>query len=131
MSKRIRSTDPERSAPLRQLWLAGLGAVSIARQQAESLFGQLVAEGRQIQQRTLRTADTLAGDVRKQADGVLSSLRNRASQQAQRAVDLLGEGVSRTLNRLGVPSREDIRELSARVAELNRKVGQASRGESA
>ncbi len=48
--------------------------------------------------------------------------RSKASQQFDRLEDLFQERVAQVLNRLGVPTQEDIRELTKRVEELNQSI---------
>lgn len=58
------------------------------------------------------------GDVGKQAEGV----RKQASENWNKLESFFEERVSRALNRLGIPSREDIDSLNKRVQQLSRKV---------
>jgi poly(hydroxyalkanoate) granule-associated protein len=48
--------------------------------------------------------------------------RGKASQQFDRLEELFQERVAQVLNRLGVPTQEDIQELTKRVEALNESI---------
>lgn len=69
----------------RTLWLASLGAVSLAQKQGGKLIETLVAEGEDFKLRTERFANTLVRDLRRaandtqaQVEGVIEPLRAQA-----------------------------------------------------
>lgn len=81
----------------RTLWLAGLGAVSLAQKQGGRLIETLVAEGEDFKLRTERFANTLVRDLRRaandtqaQVEGVIEPLR----VQAVKAVREVEAGIS-------------------------------------
>ena len=110
------------SARAREFWLASLGAVSIARRQGEKLFATLVNEGQQFQAQTGKIVDSVSGDVKKQVGGVVKKVATRAKAVRAKVEARVEDSIGGALSRMGVPSREDIQELSRRVAELNKQV---------
>ena len=52
-----------------QIWLAGLGAFSKARQEGANMFETLVAEGEKFQERTKGAADERLTDMREKVTG--------------------------------------------------------------
>ena len=48
--------------------------------------------------------------------------RGKANQQFDRLEELFQERVAQVLNRLGVPTQDDIQELSKRVEALNESI---------
>lgn len=97
----------------RQVWLAGLGAVGLAAEQRREIFGELVEKGEQRRRR-------LEGSAREAAEKVGSDLKKiggRVEAGASRRVE-------RTLERLGVPTGAQIRQLIDQVERLTRKVEQ-------
>lgn len=94
-----------------QIWLAGLGAFALAQEEGGKVFDNLVNEGKVIEDRT-----------RKAANERVDSIRDRATGTFDRLEQVFEDRVSRALNRLGVPTNEDIQVLATRVAELNKNV---------
>ncbi len=114
-AKTVRGTAQE-------LWMASLGAVSLARKQGTSVVENLVSEAKGLQDRAQQLANNASGDVRKQIDEVVARVKTLANNNVSYVEERVGTGVARLLDRMGVPSKEDIVELSKRVAELSRQV---------
>lgn len=110
------------SETTRDLWLASLGAVSVARKQGAQLLGTLIGEGQDLRERTVKLAEGTVTDVRKQVVGVFGKVQQKAAANLNQVEVVVGGQVSRVLSRLGVPSKSDIQELSRRVSDLNRQV---------
>ncbi len=76
------------SAPVekaRSIWLAGLGAVSIAQKRSETLFAGLVAEGKDFQHRSKKFAHEIGADTQAQVKGIVEPLRMRAQVEVKEA----------------------------------------------
>jgi poly(hydroxyalkanoate) granule-associated protein len=94
-----------------EIWLAGLGAYSRAQQEGNKVFESLVKAGQEIESRT-----------RAVAEGGVEAMASRAAGTWSKLEQVFEDRVARSLNRLGVPSGQDMRELSKRIAELNTSV---------
>lgn len=92
-----------------KIWLAGLGALAVAEQEGTRVFDRLVERGRDFEER---------GKER------MEEARSRVSE----VEDRVDEKVAAALRRFGVPSREEIRELTRRVEELNAKIERMTAG---
>ena len=90
-----------------QIWLAGLGAFSMAQQEGVKVFESLVQEGEKIQEKTKSVADERLAEMRSKATGTWDKLEK-----------VFEDRVARALHSLSVPSRQDIDTLTQRVAEL-------------
>lgn len=90
-----------------QIWLAGLGAYGITREEGGKVISTLIKEGEIVQARALKLTD------RKMA-----VVAGKASEALGRLEQIFDDGVARTLDRLGVPSTRDIDKLSKSVHEL-------------
>ena len=109
----------------RQIWLAGLGAFSKVSKDGNSLFDSLVKDGEKAQ----KLAKT---NVTKQVDAVKNSVDNAKSKVEEvkdKAVgkwNELEEAFDKRLNsaisRLGVPSRNEVKALHAKVEQLARQI---------
>ncbi len=95
----------------RRVWLAGLGAVGSVDETSRGLFSDLVARGQRLESREL---PALEDRFRKAGDRILA-LRNRLEHDVE-------ERLAHTLQRFGVPDRDDVHNLIERIEELTRKV---------
>ena len=90
-----------------QIWLAGLGAFSMAQQEGLKMFDMLVQEGEKVQDKTKVAADERLAEMRARATGTWDKLEK-----------VFEDRVVRALHSLNVPSRHDIDTLSKRVHDL-------------
>jgi len=102
-----------------QIWLAGMGAFHRAQGEGSKLFEALVSEGMNIEQSTRKLATSRVDAVRDAVEDRVGVARERAVDTWDRLEKVFEDRVQRALNRLGVPSREDLAELNQRVQELN------------
>jgi poly(hydroxyalkanoate) granule-associated protein len=108
--------------PARTLWLAGLGAASIARKQGGELLSDLIVEGKDVQVQTQKLAKELRADARAQIKGVITPVRASIKKNAAKVSVAVQQGVAVVLAKLGIPSKADIEELTQRVAALSRQL---------
>ena len=94
-----------------QIWLAGLGALSIAEDESGKIFKTLVNRGRAFE---ASTKDRLV-EAKDRLD-----VRRAASDTMDRIAENLDEGMSGVLSRLGVPTKREIDGLSKRVERLTK-----------
>jgi len=87
--------------------LAGIGAVALAQEEVEAFVGRLVERG-----------EIAEADGRKLMKDVLE----RRKGQAKKVEDTLDKRVEGLLARMNIPTTDEIAGLSARIAELTRKV---------
>ncbi|MGH8028876.1 MAG: phasin family protein [Arenimonas sp.] len=109
-----------------QIWMAGVGAFTRAQGEGSKLFEALVKEGMNIEQHTRKLAGGRVDAVRDAVEDRVGTVRERASDTWDRLEKVFEERVQRALNRLGVPSREDLTDLTGRVETLTgelRKIG--------
>lgn len=94
-----------------QIWLAGLGAFAKAQAEGSKLFESLVKEGEAVQARAAKTAGEQMAQMTKGAAGAWDKLEQ-----------VFEDRVSKSLNKLGVPTYADIQTLTKHVNELNESV---------
>jgi poly(hydroxyalkanoate) granule-associated protein len=111
---------------VQQVWLAGMGAIARAQKDGPAAFQDAVTEGLKLFGQTGTTAQRRVRDVVGAAQETLQARVGGAREQAQETWDnleaLFQSRVQRAMHQLGVPTAEEIRELSRRVAELNDSV---------
>ena len=99
---------------LRKLLLASIGAVAMTRDEAEAFLKKLVDRGELAQ---------------KDAEKVLREMQSRLRQgrpevgsQVEKVGARMEHGMEEFLNRLNIPSKRDIDDLSAKIAQLAARV---------
>lgn len=97
---------------VRKLVLASIGAVAITIDEAESFVNKLVARGEIAQ----KDAERLLSEARARVRG------GAPAQQVEQAEERFENGIEHLLNRLNIPSKRDIDELSAKIAQLTARV---------
>ena len=101
-----------------RIWLAGLGAFAKTQEEGEKLFQSLVKEGETVEKRAKATAEARF----EEAKGKVIEFRGKANQQFDRLEELFQERVAQVMHRMGVPTQNDIQELTQRVEALNQSV---------
>ena len=127
-----------------EIWLAGLGAFAMAQEEGANLvrrggkvinettgqvisesskfFDRLVSEGRKIEGKGRKSVEDAVGGVRSDVEGRVGKAREQARTNWDKLEKVFEERVARALSRLGVPTSDEIQELSDRVQELNTRV---------
>lgn len=136
-----------------EIWLAGLGAFALAQEEggrivqqgsklvnektgkvvseSNKLFERLVAEGSRLEGKGRKLASETVGGVRSDVEQRVGQARKSARTNWDKLEKVFEDRVARALSRLGVPTSEEIQELSARVQELNTRVRELSRSRGA
>lgn len=113
------------SESAQQIWLAGVGAFGRAQAEGTKLFEGLVKEGLSLEQTARKFAGNRGNVVRDVVENRVDQARERATDTWDRLEKVFEDRVQRALTRLGVPGRDDLADLSARVetltAELRRQ----------
>jgi len=99
---------------LRKVVLAGVGAVAMSRDETEQLVAKLVERGELAQ----KDAEKLLRDVQSR----LRQRRPDVQEQAEKVTIRAQQGMEDFLNRLNIPSKRDIEDLSAKIAQLAARV---------
>ena len=105
-----------------QIWLAGLGAFARTQEEGGKLFEALVKEGEKIEALTRKAADEMFEEVK----GKVKEVRSKASEKLDKLEQAFQDRVARALNRLGVPTNDDIQEISKRIEALSDSIRKLS-----
>jgi poly(hydroxyalkanoate) granule-associated protein len=118
----------------REIWLAGLGAFSVAQaesgkviEQGNKLFKDLVAEGAKLEKKTRTAAETAVDDIKGEVESRVEAVRQQAVDNWDKLENIFEERVAKVLGQLGVPTASDVNELSERVAKLSRQVSEMAK----
>ena len=113
---------------VQQVWLAGMGAIARAQKEGPAAFTDAVVEGLKLLNQSRSTAQRMMRGVFESAQANVQSRMGGARSQAQETWDnlesLFQSRVQRAMHQLGVPTADEIRVLTRRVAELNENVKQ-------
>ena len=101
-----------------KIWLAGLGAVAVAEEEGSKFFKTLVKKGEKFEDRRKKQVEEVVDRVK---DGV-EDVREGVESRWQRLGDGFDHKVGRAIERLGVPSRDEIHKLTQRVEDLTSKI---------
>jgi poly(hydroxyalkanoate) granule-associated protein len=105
-----------------QIWLAGLGALSRTQQEGGKFFDALVEEGVRIQEKTHAYTQEQVQQARDQTTPWVEAARKRTNAAMGKIEQAFDERMTRTLQRMQMPSHKDIQELSARIDALAREI---------
>ncbi|MHA7600592.1 phasin family protein [Alicycliphilus sp. T452] len=115
-----------------QIWLAGLGAFAKAQEEGGKVFEALVREGQALQRKTQSAAEEHLGEAAQRMGHLASDLGERAAGQWDRLEGIFEQRVAKALQRLGMPTAQDMQALQERVdaleAELRRLQGRRKTG---
>ena len=100
---------------VRQLVLAGVGAVVLTRDETETLVNKLAVRGEETQQEVERVIRVRWGELRENV-GSVNGITNT-----------IEEGMGQVLNSLNIPSRRDIDDLNQKITELTVTVEELSK----
>ena len=97
-----------------KIWLAGLGALAKAEEEGTKVFNTLVEAGEQFEARGKKRFTLVKGKVQ--------DAREAAEKEIGKLGESLDDKVAGAVQKLGVPSRDEIQRLTKRVEELTAKV---------
>lgn len=98
----------------RNLWLAGLGALSVAEEAGTQVFDALVEEGKSWEQERRETTERTAEKVQQ--------LTTDGTKAVEAVEEQVRNEVNDVLQQLGVPHRDDVEDLRDQVDALSEKL---------
>jgi poly(hydroxyalkanoate) granule-associated protein len=93
-----------------EIWLAGLGALTLAEEEGSKLFKSLVKKGAGMEALNKARLEKLLAKVK--------PMREDAGMALQKVGTGMDNSMAAVLHRLGVPTRREIQGLTKRVEEL-------------
>lgn len=110
----------------RNIWLAGLGAYVKAGQQGLGYFKSLVKSGEGIEKQGKKLLDKQLDAANEQLDSVkvslvsnVDSVKNQVENKLEKLEKAFDNRVASALNRIGIPSKQDVETLSAKLDVLS------------
>lgn len=121
-TKRSNSRRSPVPASVNRFWLAGLGAVSMAKARGAQAFDILVREGELLDARAKKSVRGTIGELREAVDSRVNDTRQELGSRWNRVEQVFEGRVSQVVDRLGIPSDRDMHTLSKRVDALHESV---------
>jgi poly(hydroxyalkanoate) granule-associated protein len=93
-----------------KIWLAGLGALAIAEEEGSKIFRNLVEKGEKFESVARERVSDLKGKV--------DEGKEKVESQFDKIEEMVNHNMASFLGKMGVPTREEINQLSSKVEEL-------------
>jgi poly(hydroxyalkanoate) granule-associated protein len=109
----------------RQIWLAGLGAYSKVSKDGEKLFDGLVTDGEKAEKLAKAEVNKQVGAVKTSVDSAKSKVeevKEKALGKWSELEDAFDKRLNNAISRLGVPSRNEVKELHSKVEMLTKQI---------
>ncbi|WP_367847528.1 phasin family protein [Rhodoferax sp. WC2427] len=116
------SPKPSVKDSAQQIWLAGLGAFAKAQEEGSKVFEALVKDGIGMQTKSQAMAEEKLAEAASKMTSMAQGITERATGQWDKLENIFEDRVAKALQRLGVPSAQDVAVLTARVDELSKLV---------
>ena len=110
-----------------QIWLAGMGAFSKAREEGTGVFETLVKEGLSLQKKTQGIAEDKINEVTGKMSAMAGTVTAKAGQNWDKLETIFEARTAKAMNTLGVPTAKDVDALVKRVDELAAAVAKLSK----
>lgn len=111
----------------RKVWLAGLGAYVKAGQEGYDYFKDLVKAGEGVEKQGKQAVHEKVDAVNERIDEVKHDAVEAVEGRLEQIEHAFDKRVARALNRVGMPSRKDLNDLSERLEQLSALVEQAAK----
>ncbi|MGB5549115.1 MAG: phasin family protein, partial [Thermoanaerobaculia bacterium] len=95
----------------RRIWLAGLGTLSVVEEESTEIFDQLIKKGRLVEEKSRQRMSKTKAEIESGTEELSEELAEKLDRQ-----------VSGVLQKLGVPSRAQVQDLTQRVEQLSEQV---------
>lgn len=106
----------------REVWLAGLGALSRLEQEGDKIFQTLVERGKDYEDKRSEQIQEATSNLRQQQESFRDDVTERLDNATKSVEKVVSDTLSGTLGSIGVPTRDEVRGLSRRVGELSKKL---------
>jgi len=118
----LKDLPDEVTGRAREIWLAGLGALSRLEQEGDKVFESLVERGKDYEDKRSQQFKEATENFRQQQESLTHDVSKRLDDATKSVEKAVSDTLSGTLGRIGVPTRDEVRGLSRRVGELSEKL---------
>jgi poly(hydroxyalkanoate) granule-associated protein len=118
----LKNLPDEVTGRAREIWLAGLGALSRLEEEGDQVFQTLIERGKDYEDKRRDQIEQTTENLRKQQESFTDDVTQRLNDATKSVEKAVSDTLSGTLGRLGVPTQDEVRGLSRRVGELSEKL---------
>lgn len=111
------------SGKAREVWLAGLGALASVEEEGNKVFHKLVDKGTDFEKRGKKQLDEAYDEV----SDSYKKLEKKLKTTFSKAEGEIDENLQELVHKMGVPTQDEIKELTSQVEKLINKVDQLSK----
>lgn len=105
-----------------KIWLAGLGAFAKAQAEGTRAFEQLMRDGAALEQQTRKYTKTRLDEMRDRFEKTTERLRKTGESSMERMQSLIDERIAKAVERMAVPTREELDQIMDDMTRLNRRI---------
>ena len=112
---------------IRQVWWLSLGLLAVAGEQTGRILDVLIRRGKEFEPSVYQGFKKVGKDISDAAGAVGTQLKGagqKVGKAPEKAESLVDRGLSAVVQRMGVPSKDEIRTLNQKVDELSAKIEQ-------
>ncbi|HDY99128.1 MAG TPA: poly(3-hydroxyalkanoate) granule-associated protein PhaI [Pseudomonas sabulinigri] len=102
-----------------QIWLAGLGAYAKAGKEGADYFKKLVSEGEAVEKQGKELVSSQVEAANSRIESFKEKVQEKTGGRFNKVEEVFDERVASTLSRIGIPSKKDIDQLSAKLDDLS------------
>lgn len=110
------------SGKAREVWLAGLGAIASVEEEGEKLFGTLVQKGAELEKKGEESINAAVADVKGQVKAEIKKVEDKVDETVVSVTGVFEKNVSTVLEKFGVPTATEVKDLIGKVESLTKKV---------
>ncbi len=122
-STKDKSTVDSLTGRAREVWLAGLGALASVEEEGTKVFNKLIEKGTDFEKRGKKQLDEAYDEL----TDSYKKLEGKLKSGFTKAEDEIDENMQELIHKMGVPTQDEIRELTSQVEKLITKVDQLSK----
>jgi poly(hydroxyalkanoate) granule-associated protein len=118
----LKNLPEEVTGQAREIWLAGLGALQRLEKEGDKIFETLVERGKHYEDSRREQIEDATESLREQQEAFTEDVTERLDNATKSVEKAVSDTLSGTLGQIGVPTRNEVRDLSRRVGELSEKL---------
>ena len=118
----LKNLPDEVAGRAREIWLAGLGALERLEDEGDKVFETLVQRGKRYEEARRDEIEDATESLREQQEAFTEDVTQRLDEATKSVEEAVSDTLSGALDQIGVPMRDEVRDLSRRVGQLSEKL---------
>jgi poly(hydroxyalkanoate) granule-associated protein len=118
----LKNLPDEVTGRAREVWLAGLGALERLEEEGDKVFETLVQRGKRYEEARRDQIEDATESLREQQEAFTEDVTQRLDEATKSVEEAVSDTLSGALDQIGVPMRDEVRDLSRRVGQLSEKL---------